>query len=265
MCSLLRPFAIGLLVALPLLGTTSSAQISTARRGTQSSGTRFVPEPLTSGHVDIAASRVYIFVGRTGFGHDHGVEGHLKSGTVSLGAAEKAGSLVFDMNSFDADTPAARRYVGLQGTTDASTRRQVNANMKGAAVLNVQRFPVATFTIQSAKRLPEKNRRGNTVYNLAGTFTLHGVTRRIAFNAEAAAVDTRSAAGASTGTRLRGNFVIHQTQFGITPFSKAFGAVGVTDALRIYGDIVLNPATTAPPERSDSLATERPVKGGVRQ
>jgi len=28
-----------------------------------------------------------------------------------------------------------------------------------------------------------------------------------------------------------------QSQFGITPFSKAFGAVGVTDQLTIWGDL----------------------------
>ncbi len=36
------------------------------------------------------------------------------------------------MNSFDADTDAARRYLGLEGSTDESTRKQVNANMLGA-------------------------------------------------------------------------------------------------------------------------------------
>jgi hypothetical protein len=30
-----------------------------------------------------------------------------------------------------------------------------------------------------------------------------------------------------------------QTEYKITPFSKAFGAVGVTDKLRVYGHIVL--------------------------
>jgi hypothetical protein len=28
-----------------------------------------------------------------------------------------------------------------------------------------------------------------------------------------------------------------QTQFGITPYSKAFGAIGVADKLTIYGEI----------------------------
>ncbi len=208
-----------------------------------------------AGTVDIAKSRVYIFVGKTGFGHDHGVEGRLKSGSVKLGAAQQAGQLVFDMRSFDADTPAARRYVGLGGTTDASTRSQVNANMKGAAVLNVQRFPTATFEIQSARQLQQKSRSGHPMYQLTGEFALHGVKRKLQFNAEGSPEEGF--------TRLRGNFVIRQTQFGITPFSKAFGAVGVADALRIYGDIII-PTETAVPAQGSGIAAQAESKGAQK-
>jgi hypothetical protein len=44
------------------------------------------------------------------------------------------------------------------------------------------------------------------------------------------------------GLRVRGNFSILQTQYGIRPYSKAFGAVGVADRLTIYGDIQLEAA-----------------------
>ena len=36
---------------------------------------------------------------------------------------------------------------------------------------------------------------------------------------------------------LRGGFAILQTSYGITLFSKAFGAVGITDPLKNWGDI----------------------------
>ena len=36
---------------------------------------------------------------------------------------------------------------------------------------------------------------------------------------------------------FRGQFSVRQTQFGITPYSKAFGAVGVADELKIWGDL----------------------------
>lgn len=38
-------------------------------------------------------------------------------------------------------------------------------------------------------------------------------------------------------THLMGRFKILQTQFGITPFKKALGAVGVTDQLTVWGDL----------------------------
>lgn len=184
--------------------------------------------------VNVSASRVYIYVGKTGLGHNHGVEGRLKSGALRLEGPDAGGELVFDMTSFDADTDAARRYVGLAGSTDASTKQQVNANMKGAAVLDVQRFPTAKFVVDGVQRTAKKSREGQPLYELSGKFTLHGQTRPLKLEAS---VEERS-----EGMRLRGKFSILQTQYGIRPYSKAFGAVGVADQLTIYGDIQLDTA-----------------------
>ena len=186
-------------------------------------------EQLEPHQISVQKSRVYIFVDKTGLGHPHGVEGRLKSGSLTLGAGEEAGELVFDMNSFDADTDAARRYVGLSGSTDASTRRQVNDNMKNTAILNVSQFPTATFTIKSATLLEKKSRTGAPLYELTGEFTLRGKTRPIKLEAEAEQKDNM--------THVHGRFAILQTQYGITPFRKALGAVGVADQLIIHGDL----------------------------
>ena len=194
-------------------------------------------QPLEAGDVDLKDSRVYTFVGKTGLGHNHGVEGRLKSGRVVLGASEEAGELVFDMTSFDADTDAARRYVGLEGSTDKSTRQQVNANMKGADVLNVQKFPLATFRINSARLLDDRARKGLPEYMLEGRFTLHGVTQPLRLQATAEEKDGR--------IHLKGSFSVLQTSYGIRPYSKAFGAVGVTDKLTIYGDLWLQGAAAS--------------------
>ncbi|MCA9067835.1 MAG: YceI family protein [Planctomycetaceae bacterium] len=186
---------------------------------------------LAAGEVDPRISRAYIFVGKTGFGHEHGVVGAVQSGTIDLGATQNAGEIVFNMRSFSADTPEARRYVGLQGTTDASTRQQVTANMLGASVLDVGRFPTATFKIASAVLTKNKSRSGKPQYQLDGKFTLHGETQPLRLIAEADEVQGK--------VHLRGSFAIFQTSFGIRPFSKAFGAVGVTNQLTIHGDIWL--------------------------
>ena len=186
-------------------------------------------EQLEPHQISVQKSRVYIFVDKTGLGHPHGVEGRLKSGSLTLGAGEEAGELVFDMNSFDADTDAARRYVGLSGSTDSSTRRQINDNMKYTSILNVGQFPTATFAIKSATLLEKKSRTGAPLYELTGEFTLRGKTRSVKFEAEAEQKDNM--------THVHGRFAILQTQYGITPFRKALGAVGVADQLIIHGDL----------------------------
>ncbi len=184
--------------------------------------------------VDLHKSRVYIFVGKTGLGHEHAVEGRLKGGSLTLGAKENAGRLEFDMASFRADTDAARKYIGLEGHTSESTRRQVNTNMLGPKVLNVKQYPSATFQIDSARMLKQTSRRGHPLAELRGSFTLHGVTRPIRVITEVIPEEK--------GTRVRGGFRILQTDYKIQPFRKAFGAIGVADELRIYGEIVLTPA-----------------------
>ncbi|MBL8814130.1 MAG: YceI family protein [Planctomycetaceae bacterium] len=214
-----------------LLAVNSSEAVQQAKRQA-AAAPKQEEERLEPTQVSVAQSRVYTFVGKTGFGHDHGVEGKLKSGNLRLGATEDAGELVFDMTSFDADTDAARRYVGLNGSTDASTRQQVNANMRGDTILAVRRYPTATFAIASAKDLGKKSRDGHPQYELDGKFTLHGTTRPLKLTVTV----QKTKEGMD---RVRGSFSILQTHYGITPFSKALGAVGVTDKLTIHGDILV--------------------------
>jgi len=184
---------------------------------------------FSPGQINLGKSRVFAHVGKTGFGHEHGVVGLIKQGTLKLGAEKNGGQLIFDMASFRADTDAARRYVGLSGTTNDSTKQKVNANMRGSGVLDIRRYPTAAFTLKSSRLLPEKSKRGLPQYRLDGSFTLHGVTRRVKIIA-----DAEPKGG---WIHLRGGFVMLQTKYGITPFSKAFGAIGITDQLKIWGDI----------------------------
>jgi polyisoprenoid-binding protein YceI len=192
-------------------------------------------ESAQPGDVNVRVSRVFTFVDKTGLGHQHAIEGNLAVGsTLKLGAESEAGKLVFDMRSFDADTSTARRYLGLSGVTDASTRSKVNANMKGRDVLNVQQYPLATFDVRSALATGKKSQRGLPTYELAGTFQLHGTSKPLRILAE-----VEQARG---WLHVRGNFAISQTSYGITPFSKVFGAIGVTDSLRIHGDLWVAPS-----------------------
>lgn len=187
--------------------------------------------------IDLQLSRVYIRVGKTGLGHPHGVEGRLASGRLLLGATQNAGDLIFDMRSFFADTPAARARVGLEGETDAATQKKVNANMRGPDVLDVDRFPQARFRIASATPRKAIAPGEPPIYDIVGQFTLHGVTRPLRFEAVVNSAEGRSG--------VSGRFSIKQTDFGITPYTAALGAVGVADTLEIWGDLWFAPVRQA--------------------
>lgn len=213
---------------LPLVAVTTAQQpgatVTTAPHAANSD-----QQILETGDVHLGNSRVYVHVSKAGLGHEHGVEGRLQSGHVRWDVARGDGDMVFDMQSFRADTDEARKYVGLSGTTDPGTQQKVTANMLGADVLNVREFPTARFHIKTIEQLDQKSRRGLSQYRLLGDFTLQSVTRPIQVVAE-----TEQQGG---WLHLRGGFSILQTDFGMTPFSRAFGAIGVADQLQIWGDL----------------------------
>lgn len=187
------------------------------------------PARPSRGGLELQASRVFVHVDKTGFGHEHGIEGTIRAGRIMLRETENAGELVFDMRTFVADTDRARQYVGLEGSTGGSTAHQVTENMLGSSVLDVERYPTATFRVDSATPITERSRRDLPQYRLVGKFTLHGVTRPLTVIAD---VEEKNG-----WTHLRGEFTVLQTDFGIRPFTKALGAVGVADRLTIYGDV----------------------------
>lgn len=193
--------------------------------------------PMATRPIDLATSRVYVLVGKSGLvGHVHAVEGRLAAGQVVLGASMQAGVLVFDMRSFVVDTPAARRLLGVQGDVDASTQQQTNANMLGPEVLDVARHPTARFDIQSSLPAARQQPGKPPAYDLVGTFTLHGVARPLTLVAEAE--------DGPAAVRLRGGFTIRQTDFGMKPYAKFGGMVGITDELKIWGDVLVPKAAT---------------------
>ncbi len=210
----------------PLCSRQANAEPKAASRRVRGAAAADVP----NGGLSLQHSRTYVHVDKTNFlGHEHAVEGRLKSGTLHLSGDPSFGELVFDMASFDVDTPAARKYIGLPGTTDNATKSKVTANMRGADVLNVRRYPTAKFVVKSIAPLKAMSRRGLPQYQIDGEFTLCGQTRPIKMTADAEQK--------GDWLHLRGGFSIQQTQFGMTPFSVGLGAIGVADRLKIWGDL----------------------------
>jgi polyisoprenoid-binding protein YceI len=182
---------------------------------------------LKPGEIDLEKSRVYVRVGKKGFGHEHGVEGKIKSGTIDLSAAKNTGEIEFDMASFLADTDKARQVVELKGTTAEATRDKVTETMLGAAVLDVEQYPTAKFKIK--ERELKKTKTADDTVVLKGEFLLHGQPQPLTVEAQIEKKEGR--------LHLRGEFTILQSDFGITPYKAALGTVGVADELKIWGDI----------------------------
>lgn len=180
------------------------------------------------GEVHSGNTRIYVHVFKTGMGHEHAVAGLVKEGEIHLGAVQNAGYVVADLASFAADVPYARKLLGLAGESDADTQKKVNANMHGADVLDVARFPTAMGKIDSARLLPERTREGALQYLLDGSLTFHGVTKKMSVVVEAAEQNG--------WIRLRGHVSLKQTDFGIRPFTAMMGALGVADQVEIYGE-----------------------------
>jgi polyisoprenoid-binding protein YceI len=220
--------ALLLVTGLVLPAAVAQGPAKVARRTAEDKVAR--PRALQPGDVLVDSSPVYVFVGKRGFGHEHAVEGRLKEGTVRLGAPRDAGSLVFAMKTFHADSNEARKYLGMTGETDADTRTAVTANMLGANILSVDTHPEAVFKIRSALADTETGEEEEH-YLLVGDFTLRGMTRPLSVRATVARKGGKA--------RLRGQFTVKQTEYGITPFSKALGAIGVADELRIFGEVDL--------------------------
>jgi hypothetical protein len=180
---------------------------------------------------DTDQSRVYVKV-KSGsrLGHDHGVSGLLQSGSVNPG---EGGKLVFAMRTFRTDTPDARQYVGLTEPVKPADQRKSGANMLGPEVLDVQNHPWATYEIDTFDPVEGQPAGAPGLYQLSGTFTLHGVRRPLELKAKLEPTNDPKV------TRLRGAFSIRQSQFGIVPFTAVGGLVSIQDRLDIWGEFVL--------------------------
>ena len=181
------------------------------------------------GEIDVEQSRIYVFVGKTGFGHEHGVVGKVRSGSLRLNEAKNAGSIVFDMTTFVADTTEARTFLGLKGETSESTRVQVSENMRGAAVLDVVKFPTATFKINSALPIKRRDPDENPIYQLDGTFMLRDVTRPLRVDVEAEEVDGK--------LHIHGEFPLKQTEVSNHPFFQSIWNSRREGRAEDYGEI----------------------------
>ncbi len=173
--------------------------------------------------LDPAHSRLTIHVGKAGLfgfaGHEHEVVAGAFRGTAT----------------FDPERPAQSSQASVDLTFDAGTLRvtgqgeppadvpQVQAAMVGATCLDAGRFPTIRFVSTSVAAAGAAGPNGGDLA-LRGELTLHGITRPLTLRVH---LEVSGQTLEATGTTT-----LKQTDFGITPISKA-GVVKVKDELTL--------------------------------
>ena len=175
--------------------------------------------------LDPAGSQLKIHVGKSGVfgfaGHEHDVVAGTFHGTATFDPDRIAQSAV------DLTFEAGALRVTSEGDAAKGDAAEVQAAMIGAACLDVHRFPAIRFVSKTVAAVGEAAGGGRDL-SIAGALTLHGVTRPLTIRVR---LEIKGDALEATGSTT-----IRQTDFGMTPISKA-GVVKVKDELALSWQI----------------------------
>ncbi|MBI1766442.1 MAG: YceI family protein [Acidobacteria bacterium] len=205
-----KPF-LRLLFCLPLLAFTTLGQTNTGKA------------PAHHYTLVPAESSFTVFVAKagllSGIAHDHniGVKGF--SGEINVpGASFDAGSVQLEVQT---------ESLTLLDNISEKDRAEITKNMRGA-VLETAKFPKVVFRSTSLTGFTPKE--NGASFTLNGDLTLHGITKRLALPVTVV----------QTGQTLRitGQYTLHQTDFGITPYSAALGTIKVKNDVVIKFNLV---------------------------
>ncbi len=224
-----------MLAALAILAgcrSTTAPPPSANASQSQSVGSAATTAPAGTRRLQVDPERtvVTVFVRRAGplakLGHDHVITSADEAGSVWLGnaPADSSFELTLPVERFDVDLPAARAAAGLEFAAPVpdDARAGTRHNMLRAEVLDGEHFPTITLRSSAASGVwPQP------IVRVA--VTLKGVERE----QEIPVVVERDA----DGLTARGELRLNQTDFGITPFSVAGGAIRVADTLEIRFEI----------------------------
>ncbi len=176
-------------------------------------------------------SRLHILVYRGGsmaqLGHNHVISSSTLSGYVWLNAAlEHSGfSITMPVNDLIVDDPQARLEEGTDfsaNVTDAA-RAGTKANMLKPEQLDGEHYPairLRSMSISGTRDQPQ----------LQVQITIRDQTRETDVPVQLATIENT--------LRVTGEFTVRQTDFGITPYSVALGALLVQDQLTIKFELV---------------------------
>jgi polyisoprenoid-binding protein YceI len=177
---------------------------------------------------DASNSSVEISVYKEGlfsaFGHNHLVAAKDFSGTVQFDADKIE-------NSSATLRVVAKSLMVIDPGESAGDRRQVQATMLGAHVLDTARYPEILFHVTGVARIQRQGSGWRVM--LTGELELHGTEKPITFP-----LNLRLSAGELSA---EGEAALLQSAYGITPIQVAGGAVKVKDRLRIRFEIHARP------------------------
>lgn len=173
-----------------------------------------------------AESNLWVYVAKAGLlsalAHNHNIGVASFNGTVSVpesGASGGALQLEIDAKSLN---------VADKGISEKD-RGEITKSMHGE-VLHSDKFAKITFKSVSVSEVKALGS-DNYSFTVQGDLTLHGVTKRIG-------VPVTATINAQQ-LKASGKYTLKQSLFGITPYSKAGGAVKVKD------DVIVNFNITA--------------------
>ncbi|HSN71526.1 MAG TPA: YceI family protein [Steroidobacteraceae bacterium] len=228
-----RPINVILLAVLMvgLAGCPTPPQTRTAEPAGPAARAEQPPTGAVVLPIDLQRSSVAIEVFRSGplasMGHNHVVTAGEIAGRLWIHPQlERSGyALEVPVAMLIVDDEAARRAAGdafppgLSQEAKAATR----SNMLGPAVLDADRYPVVRLRSVSVSGTPPQLA---TVAAITVRGATHEVTVPVTLDPEARPV------------AARGAFTLNQSDFGITPFSVALGALSVADEVRVRFELV---------------------------
>ncbi len=179
--------------------------------------------------IDLERSAVTVKVYKAGlfggFGHNHEIQGPIRQGRVD--EAKGTVDVVID----------TRQLKVMDQDISDKDRAEIQQNMDGPKVLDVEHFPQIRFRSTAAQSSGENR------WTVQGELEIHGQTRPVILEV------SRYAGTASEAARYRGAIQLRQRDFGIRPYSAAGGAIKVKDEIRVEYDVVIR---TTPEATGDS-------------
>lgn len=226
-----RPTAIAW-AAVVLAGCAGGGPVGTpALPGPSAAGPAVaVPASATAFDVDSTKSQLTVLVYRAGpfarLGHNHAITSRQVSGTVWIGSTVAASGFEIrvPVTSLVVDDPAVRAAAGPEfpGAVPDEARSGTTANLRRAEVLDAERYPDIDVRAERATGTWQQA-------IVHATFRLKDMRRDMDVPVEL------HVEGGTVGAT--GAFQVRQTDFGITPFSVAGGAVQVADVVDVRFDI----------------------------